>query len=74
MKKLYEEKKKAQVESPARAMIKDLAAATGRSELTVRMWISGKFKPEKLICNIIADTLNVDAAYLFPEKEVVDGL
>lgn len=41
--------------------------ATGRSEVTVRMWISGKFKPEPIIQKIIAEKLGIDADCLFPE-------
>lgn len=70
---LYEEKKNSQQISPAKQMVNDLMEATGRSEVTVRLWIGGKFKPEPIICNIIADKLNVDPAYLFPEKEVSNG-
>lgn len=70
---LYEEKKHSQQISPAKQMVNDLMEATGRSEVTVRLWIGGKFKPEPIICNIIAEKLNVDPAYLFPGKEVIDG-
>ncbi|MDE6718022.1 MAG: hypothetical protein K2J70_07510 [Muribaculaceae bacterium] len=73
LKDLYDEKKRAQSVPPAKQMLNDLMEATGRSEVTVRQWIIGKFKPEPIICKIIADKLNIDPAYLFPEKEVPDG-
>lgn len=73
LKALYEEKKLAQTVSPAKQMLKDLMEATGRSEVTVRQWILGKFKPEPIICNIIADKLNIDPNYLFAEMEVKNG-
>lgn len=55
--------------SPGRQLIRDLMDATGRSEVTVRLWIGGKFKPEPIIQRIIADTLGLDVDYLFPEQE-----
>ena len=64
---MYKEKLK-QV-SPAKQFIKDLMAITGRSEVTVRLWLGGKFKPEPIIQNIIAEKLNVDVNYLFPENK-----
>lgn len=63
---LYKEKQKEKKIYPARQLVQDLMDATGRSEVTVRMWISGKFRPEPIIVNIIAETLNVDADSLFP--------
>lgn len=51
--------------SPGRQLIQDLMDATGRSEVTVRLWIGGKFKPEPIIQNIIAETLGIDVDYLF---------
>lgn len=59
-------KEKMQQLSPGRQLIKDLMEATGRSEITVRMWIGGKFQPEPIIQNIIAEKLGVDVNYLFP--------
>lgn len=66
---LYKEKLEQKQISPARQLIQDLMDATGRSEVTVRMWVSGKFKPEPIIQKIIADTLGVDVDSLFPEPE-----
>lgn len=62
-------KERMEMLSPGRQLIKDLMDATGRSEVTVRLWIGGKFKPEPIIQNIIAETLGVDVEGLFPEKK-----
>ena len=62
---LYKEKM-AQL-SPGRQLIQDLMDATGRSEVTVRLWIGGKFKPEPIIQNIIAEALGIDVDYLFSD-------
>lgn len=59
-------KEKMQQLSPGRQLIKDLMDVTGRSEVTIRMWISGKFQPEPIIQNIIAEKLDIDVDYLFP--------
>ncbi len=53
--------------SPGKQLIQDLMKATGRSEVTVRLWIGGKFKPEPIIHNVIAETLGLDVNGLFPE-------
>ncbi len=55
--------------SPGKQLIQDLMTATGRSEVTIRLWISGKFKPEPIIQKIIADTLGVEASTLFPSNQ-----
>lgn len=55
--------------SPAKKMVDDLVKATGRSAITVRLWINGKFKPEPLVQEIIAKTLNLDVNTLFPNKK-----
>lgn len=52
--------------SPAKQLIMDIMEVTGRSEITVRMWICGRFKPEPIIQRIIAEKLDVDADFLFP--------
>lgn len=69
---LYKEKLEQKQLSPARQLIQDLMDATGRSEVTVRLWISGKFKPEPIIQKIIADKLGVEADALFPETVEAD--
>ena len=64
---LYKEKMEQKTISPARQLIQDLMEATGRSEVTVRMWVGGKFKPEPIIQKIIADKLGVEVDGLFPD-------
>ena len=59
-------KEKMNLLSPGRQLIQDVMDVTGRSEVTVRLWICGKFKPEPIIQKIIADKLDVDVEYLFP--------
>ena len=62
-------KEKMSQPSPGRQLIQDLMNATGRSEVTVRLWIGGKFKPEPIIQHIIAETLGLDKDGLFPEDK-----
>lgn len=69
LKELYKEKLAQKQLSPARQLIQDLMEATGRSEVTVRMWIRGKFMPEPIIQNVIAEKLGLDVESLFPETE-----
>lgn len=64
---LYQEK--LQQVSPAKQLVFDLMEATGRSEITVRAWICGRFKPEPIIQRIIAKTLGLDMDYLFTNSE-----
>lgn len=61
---LYKEKQSEL--SPAQKFVKELAAITQRSELTVRLWISGKHEPEPLVKRIIADSYDLDVNCLFP--------
>ncbi len=65
--KLYKEK--LSEPSPAKQLIKEIAKLTERSQLTVRLWLSGKHKPEPLIQRIIAEHFNIDVEYLFPDDE-----
>lgn len=64
---LYREKM--QQLSPAKQLIKDVMDVTGRSEVTVRMWLGGHFKPEPIIQKIIADALNLELDGLFPDTK-----
>lgn len=54
--------------TPAQEFISEVARITHRSEMTVRMWLSGKQIPDALVLSVIADHFNVDMAGLFPEK------
>lgn len=68
LKDLYEEKKNQRVD-PSKNLIRLIMDVTGRAEVTVRLWISGRNTPEPLVKRIIADALDVDADYLFPNKQ-----
>ena len=67
LKQMYEELKKAP--SPAQQFIKELAALTDRSELTVRLWLSGHHEPEPLIIKIIAEAYDLDPKSLFRKSK-----
>lgn len=64
LKDLYEERKKAP--NPAKQLIEEIARITNRSELTVRLWISGHHVPEAIITKVIADHFHIDPDYIFP--------
>lgn len=46
-------------------LVKEVADLTKRSEITVRMWISGQQKPDRLAQEIIAQHYGVDVDTLF---------
>lgn len=56
------------VESPANVLIQRLMDITGRAEMTVRMWLCGKQRPDKNQQQMIAESLGIDAMTLFPPK------
>jgi hypothetical protein len=53
--------------TPASLFVKRIAEATKRQENTVRMWLSGRQKPDTLTQEVIAETLGADAGSLFPD-------
>ena len=53
---------------PKTKWIQRIAEVTMRSELTVRMWVSGRQIPEPLVQNIIAKELGVPVEGLFPQN------
>ena len=67
---LYNEiwKPKHQAQNAAQEFISRCAAATLKSEGTVRSWLSGKFVPDDLTRMALAKELGVDPDTLFPEK------
>ena len=67
-KELYEEAKK--MPTPAQAFISEIAELTHRSELTVRMWLSGQQVPDELVQATIANKYNVSIDSLFPKAEI----
>lgn len=52
---------------PKTAWIRNIAKVTHRSELTVRMWLSGRQIPDELCQEVIAKELGVSIVGLFPE-------
>lgn len=63
---LYKEKKKER--HPAQLFIDEIVNLTGRSELTVRLWLGGHHMPEPIIANLIANHFNLDPEYVFPRN------
>lgn len=51
----------------ASVFVKRIAEVTRRQENTVRMWLSGRQKPDDLTKETIARALGADASSLFPE-------
>ena len=64
---IYEETK--QKPTPAQAFVSEIAELTHRSELTVRMWLSGQQIPDKLVQEVIARKFNVSVDGLFQNIE-----
>lgn len=64
---LYQEAKSRP--TPAQEFIAEIAALTHRSEMTVRMWISGKQVPDELAQATIAKRYDVNIDGLFPKSE-----
>lgn len=54
--------------TPAADFVTMIAKATRRKENTVRMWLSGRQKPDELARKIISDVTGADPDGLFPEK------
>lgn len=62
-KALYEEQKSKP--TAAQMFVKEVADLTKRSEVTVRMWLSGQQTPDRLAQEIIAQHYGVDVDTLF---------
>lgn len=69
---LYQEAKSRP--TPAQEFIAEIASLTHRSEMTVRMWISGKQVPDELAQATIAKRYDVDVESLFPRREEAQAL
>jgi hypothetical protein len=59
--------------TPAQEFVSEVARITHRSEMTVRMWLSGKQIPDALVQSVIADHFGVDMAGLFPNSNEEGG-
>lgn len=55
--------------SEKRIMIKKIAEATMKSDLTVYAWIRGDQEPDALTKKAISDVLNMPVDELFPTKQ-----
>lgn len=64
-KQMYDEEKAKP--TPAQAFISEVARITHKSEQTVKMWLTGRQKPDGLTCEVIASHYNVKVETLFPE-------
>lgn len=53
--------------TPAADFVERVAEATKRKQNTVRMWLSGRQKPDDLAKEKIAELTGVDPAGLFPD-------
>lgn len=61
--------KEKQKSTPAQRFVKEVATLTHRSEVTVRLWLSGVQTPDELVKATIAKRFGVDVDGLFPRKE-----
>lgn len=52
----------------AQKFVSEVSELTHRSEVTVRMWLSGRQVPDELAQTIIAKKFNVDVKSLFPKE------
>lgn len=61
---LYEDEKKKP--TAAQLFVSRVATLTKRSEMTVRMWLSGQQVPDELAKSVIAQEFGADVNSLFP--------
>lgn len=66
-KELYDEELRKP--TAAQKFVSEVSELTHRSEVTVRMWLSGRQVPDELAQTIIAQKFNVDVKSLFPREE-----
>ena len=63
---IYKERKS--LPTPAMNFIRELSQVTHRSEMTVKGWLTGKFRPDINTQIVLAHHLNSEANILFPPK------
>ena len=63
---LYEDEKKKP--TAAQLFVSRVDTLTKRSEVTVRMWISGQQVPDELAKSVIAQEFGADVNSLFPKE------
>ena len=69
LKDLYEQAKmQPKPETPANAFVREIAAATKKTENAVRRWISGETEPDALTQEVLAKHFNTTPEELFPNK------
>lgn len=65
-KELYDEELRKP--TAAQKFVSEVSELTHRSEVTVRMWLSGRQVPDELAQTIIAKKFNVNVKSLFPKE------
>lgn len=53
--------------TPAKEFLNEICKITNRSEITVRLWVSGKVQPEPLVQKVLGEALNIAPDVLFPK-------
>lgn len=53
--------------TPAKEFLNEICKITNRSEITVRLWVSGKVQPEPLVQKVLGEALNISPDVLFPK-------
>ena len=66
LKQIYDEQKK--LPTPANAFVSKLCEVTHRSEMTVRSWLMGKYRPDINTQIVLAQFLNTSVESLFPPQ------
>lgn len=66
LKELYEEAKR--LPSPAQTFVTELAELTCSKEMTVRLWLYGKQRPDALTQRVLAEHFKTSAEALFPKS------
>lgn len=64
---LYNEQKSKP--TPAQVFLAEVARITHRSEVTVKMWLTGQQVPDTLVQSVIADHFGVAMEGLFPAEK-----
>lgn len=57
-------------ESPRAKFIREMSELCHVSEITVRCWIAGEYRPDSLKRSLIAEKLGVNAEILWPDAKV----
>ena len=56
-------------DNPAKRFINEIASLTQKSPKTVKQWLTGKQRPDKLTIRVISEYLNIAPEVLFPLPE-----